>query len=54
MVRRIAEAISCAFPVVFVAGLGFIIPVLVGYKDLFYWANPAAANPGGMNRPAAA
>jgi len=42
VVRRIAEAISCAFPVVFVAGLVFIIPLLAGYKDLYYWANPGA------------
>jgi heme/copper-type cytochrome/quinol oxidase subunit 2 len=44
-VRRIAEAISGAFPVVFVAGLGFIIPLLAGYKNLYYWAHPDAHNP---------
>lgn len=41
-VRRIAEAMSSAFPIVFLAGLGFIIPVLAGYDDLYYWAHPHA------------
>ena len=44
VVRRIAEAISGAFPLVFIAGLGFIIPLLAGYKDLYYWAHPDAHN----------
>jgi hypothetical protein len=43
VVRRIAEAMSMAFPIVFVAGLGFIIPLLAGYQDLYYWAHPDAA-----------
>jgi hypothetical protein len=43
-VRRIAEAISTAFPVVFVAGLGFILPLLGGYEDLYYWAHHDAHN----------
>jgi hypothetical protein len=42
-VRRIAEAMSGAFPIVFLAGLGFIVPVLAGYQDLYYWAHPDAA-----------
>ncbi|HEY0478503.1 MAG TPA: hypothetical protein VGD37_13350 [Kofleriaceae bacterium] len=42
-VRRIAEAMTMAFPVVFVAGLGFVIPLLAGYQDLYYWAHPDAA-----------
>jgi hypothetical protein len=42
-VRRIAESMSMAFPIVFVAGLGFVIPLLAGYKDLYYWAHPDAA-----------
>jgi len=42
VVRRIAEAMAGAFPVVFIAGLGFIIPLLAGYKDLYYWATPEA------------
>jgi hypothetical protein len=45
VVRRIAEAMSMAFPIVFVAGLGFIIPLLAGYQDLYYWAHPDAHNP---------
>jgi hypothetical protein len=45
VVRRIAEAIACAFPIVFVAGLGFVIPVLAGYTELYYWAHPAAGDP---------
>ncbi|HEX4422430.1 MAG TPA: hypothetical protein VH165_31165 [Kofleriaceae bacterium] len=42
-VRRIAEAMSMAFPLVFVAGLVFIIPLIAGYTDLYYWAHPDAA-----------
>ncbi len=44
VVRRIAEAITCAFPLIFIAGLGFIIPLLLGYHDLYYWAHPDAHN----------
>ena len=36
-VRRICEARSGAFPIVFIAGLGFVIPLLAGYEDLYYW-----------------
>ncbi len=43
-VRRIAEAMSQAFPIIFIAGLGFIIPLVAGYKDLYYWAHPDAHN----------
>ncbi len=43
-VRRISEAMSQAFPIIFIAGLGFVIPVLMGYKDLYYWAHPDAHN----------
>jgi len=42
-VRRIAEAMSMAFPIVFVAGLGFVVPLIAGYQDLYYWAHPDAA-----------
>jgi hypothetical protein len=42
-VRRIAEAMSTAFPWVFFAGLGFIAPLALGYQDLYYWAHPDAA-----------
>jgi len=45
VVRRIAEAMSMAFPIVFVAGLGFIIPLVAGYQDLYYWAHPDAHDP---------
>jgi hypothetical protein len=44
VVRRIAEAMSMAFPIVFIAGLGFIIPLVAGYEDLYYWAHPDAAH----------
>jgi len=43
VVRRIAESMSMAFPIVFVAGLGFVIPLVAGYQDLYYWAHPDAA-----------
>ena len=39
VVRRIAEAMSSAFPIVFIAGLAFVIPLLRGYQDLYYWAH---------------
>jgi hypothetical protein len=42
VVRRICEAMTMAFPVVFVSGLVFVIPLLAGYKDLYYWAHPDA------------
>jgi len=44
-VRRIAEAMTGAFPIVFIAGLGFVIPLLAGYEDLYYWAHPDAHDP---------
>jgi hypothetical protein len=43
-VRRISEAISQAMPILFLAGLGFIVPLLAGYKDLYYWNHPDAHN----------
>ncbi len=43
-VRRVSEAMSQAFPVIFVAGLAFILPLLLGYKDLYYWNHPDAHN----------
>ena len=42
VVRRVAEAMTGAFPMIWLAGLGFILPVLFGYKDLYFWADPAA------------
>lgn len=44
VVRRIAEAITGAFPYIWLAGLGFVLPVVFGYGDLYYWANKAASN----------
>src|SRR5215204_1677914 len=44
VVRRVAEAITGAFPVIFIAGLGFVVPLLFGYGDLYYWAHPDAKN----------
>lgn len=44
-VRRICEAMAGAFPIIFIAGLGFIIPLLAGHKDLYYWAHPDAHDP---------
>lgn len=41
-VRRICEAMAGAFPIIFVVGLGFVIPLVAGYKDLYYWAHPDA------------
>jgi hypothetical protein len=43
-VRRICEAMTGAFPIIWIAGLGFVIPVAAGYTDLYYWAHPAAAH----------
>jgi hypothetical protein len=42
-VRRIAEAMTMAFPIVFASGLVFVLPVAFGYQDLYYWAHPDAA-----------
>lgn len=42
--RRVAEAITGAFPLIFLAGLGFVVPLLAGYTDLYYWAHPDAHN----------
>ncbi|MDB4953037.1 MAG: hypothetical protein JWO36_606 [Myxococcales bacterium] len=42
VVRRIAEAMTGAFPLIWIAGLGFIIPLVLGYQDLYYWAHPDA------------
>src|SRR5687767_7438735 len=42
VVRRIAEAMTGAFPLIFIAGLGFVIPLVAGYSDLYFWAHPDA------------
>lgn len=44
-VRRICEAMTGAFPIVFLAGLGFVLPLLFGYENLYYWANKSAHDP---------
>lgn len=44
VVRRIAEAMTGAFPLIWVAGLGFVVPLVLGYQDLYYWAHPDAHN----------
>jgi len=44
VVRRIAEVITGAFPIIFIAGLGFVVPVLAGNKSLYYWATDDAHN----------
>jgi hypothetical protein len=44
VVRRIAESITLAFPLIWLAGLGFVLPVVFGYKDLYYWAHDDAKN----------
>jgi hypothetical protein len=43
-VRRIAEAMATALPVVFAAGLVFVIPLVAGYDNLYFWAHPDAAH----------
>jgi hypothetical protein len=40
VIRRLAEFITGAFPVLFLLGLGFIIPVIAGYKHLYFWTEP--------------
>ena len=37
VLRRIAEFITGSFPLLFVLGLGFVIPVVAGYKSLYFW-----------------
>lgn len=44
VVRRIAEAMTGAFPLIWISGLGFVVPVVLGYRDLYYWAHPDAHN----------
>ncbi|MEO6771837.1 MAG: quinol:cytochrome C oxidoreductase [Kofleriaceae bacterium] len=44
VVRRIAEAITSAFTVIYIAGLGFVLPVLFGNKTLYYWTTADAHN----------
>jgi len=44
-VRRICEAMASAMPLIFLAGLGFVLPIVAGYQDLYYWAHPDGRNP---------
>ena len=44
VIRRICEAMAGAFPIIFIAGLGFVLPLLFGYEDLYYWAHKDAHN----------
>jgi hypothetical protein len=44
VLRRLAEIVTATFPIIFVAGLGMVIPLLAGYGDLYYWAHPDAHN----------
>jgi hypothetical protein len=43
--RRLAEIVTGSFPLLGVFGLVFIIPLLAGYGDLYFWANKAAHDP---------
>ena len=40
VLRRIAEFTAGTMPWVAVLGLGFILPVVAGYKDLYFWSRP--------------
>lgn len=42
VIRRLAEIVTGAFPVIGIAGLVIIIPVAAGYQDLYYWAHDSA------------
>lgn len=44
VLRRLAEIMASTFPVLAVAGLGILIPLLAGYGDLYYWAHHDAHN----------
>jgi hypothetical protein len=44
VVRRLCEIVTGAFPILFVAGLPFIIAVVSGYDGLYYWTTEAAHN----------
>ncbi|HTJ40678.1 MAG TPA: hypothetical protein VL463_01240 [Kofleriaceae bacterium] len=44
--RRLAEILSSTILWIGVAGLVFVIPVLAGNKDIYYWAHPDAHFPG--------
>jgi hypothetical protein len=44
VLRRLAEIITGTFPILAIAGLGILIPLLAGYGDLYYWAHHDAHN----------
>ncbi len=44
VVRRICEVMAASIPLVFVAGLGFALPVVFGNKTLYYWTADVAHN----------
>ena len=41
VLRRLAEFMVATFPFLAVLGLGFLIPVLAGYKGLYFWTEPS-------------
>jgi hypothetical protein len=41
VLRRLAEFMAGALPVLFLVGLGFIIPVVAGYDKLYFWSEPS-------------
>src|SRR5450432_1702128 len=43
--RRLAEILTMTLPVIFLAGLVFVIPLLAGNKDIYFWAHPDAHFP---------
>jgi hypothetical protein len=43
--RRLAEILMTTLPMIFLAGLVIVIPVLAGNKHIFYWTHPDAHFP---------
>jgi hypothetical protein len=39
VLRRLAEIVTDTLPILFVAGLVIIVPLVLGYDKLFYWAH---------------
>ncbi len=40
VLRRLAEFITGTFPLLFVLGLGLIVPLLAGNKQIYFWTEP--------------
>jgi hypothetical protein len=40
VVRRIAEILMAGFPLLFLLAMGIVVPVALGYTDLFVWTKP--------------